>query len=190
MSLAGTDGNRAFRACPLIWRMFSAMAEKLTDAAERHQDEQARKEMGQEEKGKKQKDGSDQITNVSAFLSRRTVDPDGHPRRAGGITPRSLAEIVGNDLIFAELHRQFSVLLQKLGELVGGLPLNETLVCQSILQENSNLRPKSGPGSTHHPGEIETSMAKVSLNHTHATSKGKHAFVQRPISRSQQQVVG
>ncbi|KAL9110330.1 MAG: hypothetical protein Q9227_005061 [Pyrenula ochraceoflavens] len=190
MALAGTDSSRAFRACPLIWRMFTAMAESLNKAAEFYQAEQTRKEVEQEEKGNKAKGDSAHITNVSAFLTRRTVDPDGHPRRAGGITPRSLAEIIGNEMIFAEIHRQFSVLLQKLGELLGGLPLNEPLICHSMMSENSKDRPTSRSDRAAHSEQMATSMGKLSLDQAGLTSKGKRALISASKVQSRQHVIG
>ena len=61
-----------------------------------------------------------------SFLTQRSVDPDGYPRNGGGggsgttVRARGLAEILGDDLIFAELHRGFVGLLQVLGRKYGG----------------------------------------------------------------------
>ena len=60
-----------------------------------------------------------------SFLTQRSVDPDGYPRngRGGSTTGRArgLAEILGDDLVFAELHRGFVGLLQVLGRRYGGI---------------------------------------------------------------------
>lgn len=60
---------------------------------------------------------------VSSFLTGRTVDPDGYPRRSGGsnVRARGLAEMVGDELIFAHVHGEFTYLLQNLGKQLGGM---------------------------------------------------------------------
>ncbi|KAF2459606.1 vesicle coat protein [Lineolata rhizophorae] len=60
------------------------------------------------------------ITPVSSFLSAKKVDPDGYPRgpeAAGRPRGKGLAEIVGQEGFFVEVHARFCVLL---GRLVGG----------------------------------------------------------------------
>lgn len=118
LALAGNDTSRAFQACPLVWKAFAAMAQAIERAAEHHQAEQKRKEQEAEDSGK-----SRNYTPVSSFLTQRTNDPDGHPRRAGQIVPRSLSEIVGDENIFAILHQYFVAVLRCLGDQFGGLPL-------------------------------------------------------------------
>ena len=52
------------------------------------------------------------ITPVSSFLSAKRIDPDGFPRVSRDSTrPKSLAEIVGQENFFVELHRDFCQLL-------------------------------------------------------------------------------
>lgn len=60
---------------------------------------------------------------VSSFLTGRTVDPDGYPQRSGGtnVRARGLAEMVGDELIFAHVHGEFTYLLQSLGKQLGGM---------------------------------------------------------------------
>jgi len=69
------------------------------------------------------------FTPVSSFLSGRDVDPDGYPMRKpnlwGRQRQRSLAELVGNEYLFAELHAEFVALLQMLGRTFGGVPVDE-----------------------------------------------------------------
>ena len=66
------------------------------------------------------------FTPVSSFLSGRDVDPDGYPVRKPSFWARerqkSLAELVGNEYLFAELHAEFVALLQVLGRGFGGVP--------------------------------------------------------------------
>ncbi|KAL8685219.1 MAG: hypothetical protein Q9224_005908 [Gallowayella concinna] len=62
------------------------------------------------------------LTNVSSYLTGRTVDPDGFPRQGGiKIRARSLAEITGDEYIFAKIHRAFEDLLSELAERFEGM---------------------------------------------------------------------
>ena len=136
VALAGKDASRAFQACPMLWEAFASMAKGIESAAQRHQDRQRRKE---EEEEAESLDSSRlrNYTPVSSFLTARTVDPDGQPRRVGHSTPRSLAEIVGDENIFAILHQYFVAILRCLGDHFGGVPLAEKpSVYQSIGEES------------------------------------------------------
>jgi len=53
--------------------------------------------------------------NTSSFLTGKRVDPDGHPRMPHEVMKaKGLAEIVGRDDFFVELHARFCVVLSKL----------------------------------------------------------------------------
>jgi Vesicle coat protein involved in Golgi to plasma membrane transport len=144
VALAGNDATRAFRACPFVWDAFAKMAKSIEAAAVESQEEQKRKDEEEQDTGKARN-----YTPVSSFLAQRAVDPDGHPRKAGQIAARSLADIVGNDRIFSEIHSYFVSLLHHLGALYGGLPLTETNpVCQTTVQEDG-LHPRARPQSVH-----------------------------------------
>lgn len=136
VALAGKDASRAFRACPMIWEAFSTMASRIEQAAQRYQDEQQRDE--EESRNNSRRN----YTPVSSFLTHRAVDPDGHPRRAGQPTPRSLADIVGDENIFAILHQYFVAVLRCLGDRFGGLPLaDQPAVYQSLADEEETGKP-------------------------------------------------
>ena len=137
VALAGKDAGRAFRACPVIWRAFGRIASGIVNSAERYQEDEKRR-AEQSEGGNKI--GDRHYTPISSFLTGRTVDPDGQPRRAGQIRARNLAEIVGNQYIFAELHANFVALLQQLGSMFGGVPISEErFVCSTVHgEENEN----------------------------------------------------
>jgi Vesicle coat protein involved in Golgi to plasma membrane transport len=144
VALAGNDASRAFRACPLLWKAFSKMAKAIEAAAIESQEAQKRKDEEQQDTGKARN-----YTPVSSFLAQRAVDPDGNPRKAGQIAARSLADIVGNDKIFSEIHSYFVSLLHHLGTLYGGLPLSETgSVYQTTVQEDG-LESRERPQSVH-----------------------------------------
>jgi hypothetical protein len=139
VALAGKDAGKAFRACPVIWRVFSRIASNLVNAAEKHQDREKRRE---EKEGNVSSSGSSTIngrafTPVSSFLTGRRNDPDGQPRRAGQIRARNLTEIVGNEYIFAELHAQFVALLQQLGVMFGGARTPEPRSSPSDMYEHA-----------------------------------------------------
>ncbi|KAK5456894.1 hypothetical protein LTS15_004674 [Exophiala xenobiotica] len=134
VALAGKDASRAFQACPMLWEAFASMAKGIEAAAQRHLEEQRQK--AEEEAQLAESRSSRNYTPVSSFLTARTVDPDGHPRRAGQATPRSLAEIVGDENIFAYLHQYFVAILRCLGDRFGGLPLaGKPSVYQSLSDE-------------------------------------------------------
>ncbi|KAH7393984.1 vesicle coat protein [Phaeosphaeria sp. MPI-PUGE-AT-0046c] len=60
------------------------------------------------------------ITPVSSFLSAKRVDPDGFPRVSRDVMKaKSLIEIVGQEYFFAELHANFSAILNMLIKMYG-----------------------------------------------------------------------
>lgn len=125
VALAGKDAYRAFKACPMLWDAFGTMAKAIEQAAQQHQDEL---ELKQQKEKEEQLSTSLQkgYTEPSSFLTQRPRDPDGQPRRAGQTQPRSLAEIIGDENIFAILHQYFVAVLRCLGDRFGGLPLAES----------------------------------------------------------------
>ncbi|OKL60522.1 hypothetical protein UA08_04288 [Talaromyces atroroseus] len=136
IALAGKDAGRAFRASPIIWRIFQRIAAGIVSAAEKHQEE----EKNREEQAFRSSNsiGGRDYTPISSFLTGRALDANGNPRRAGQIRARNLAEIVGNEYIFAELHAQFVTLLQQLGNMFGGAPVSdERFVCSTVSSEES-----------------------------------------------------
>jgi Vesicle coat protein involved in Golgi to plasma membrane transport len=136
IALAGKDAGRAFRASPIIWRIFQRIAAGIVSAAEKHQEE----EKNREEQAFRSSNsvGGRDYTPISSFLTGRALDANGNPRRAGQIRARNLAEIVGNEYIFAELHAQFVTLLQQLGNMFGGAPISdERFVCSTVSSDES-----------------------------------------------------
>lgn len=135
VALAGKDAGRAFRACPVIWRAFGRIASSIVSAAECFQEEEKKRE---EQTELAKNPGGRQYTPVSSFLTGRVMDPAGLPRRVGPIRARNLAEIVGNEYIFAELHANFVALLQQLGAMFGGVPISEErFVCSTVGDEGT-----------------------------------------------------
>ncbi|KAJ9206249.1 vesicle coat protein [Paecilomyces variotii] len=142
VALAGKDAGRAFRASPVIWRAFGRIANGIVKAAERYQEEEKRRE---EHSQGANKIGGRNYTPVSSFLTGRTMDPDGMPRRAGQIRARNLAEIVGNEMIFAELHASFVALLQQLGSMFGGVPVSEEQFVCSVVGDGQSTAASRKP---------------------------------------------
>ena len=178
VALAGKDASRAFRACPMVWEAFAAMARGIEEAAQRSQDSQKQKEEEQREADKPRN-----YTPISSFLTQRTVDPDGFPRRAGQTSPRSLAEIVGDENIFALLHQYFVAMLRCLGDRFGGLPFSDQLFYQTEVHDtvptkiqtrlaDGNPQPRDSPTSTetHGPKEVEAALAKLKVSGPPVTS--------------------
>ncbi|KPI44552.1 Folliculin [Cyphellophora attinorum] len=155
LALAGTDASRAFRACPMLWQAFAGIAKGIEAMATRAVEEKERKE--EEERsstrpvsgafGTKSGTGGSSggtkeklaYTPVSSFLTQRAMDPDGTMRRAGQTSPRSLADIVGDETIFAALHRYFVVLLRMLGASFGGVPIASESVYQTTVAGAGDL---------------------------------------------------
>lgn len=142
IALAGKDAGRAFRASPIIWRIFQRIAAGIVTAAEKHQEEEKmREEQAFRSSNASLTTGRHDYTPISSFLTGRTLDANGNPRRAGQIRARNLAEIVGNEYIFAELHAQFVTLLQQLGNMFGGVPISdERFVCSTVSSTESAMQ--------------------------------------------------
>ena len=154
VALAGKDATRAFRACPMVWEAFATMAQGIEDAAQRSQDVQKRKEEEEREISK-----SRNYTPVSSFLTHRTTDPDGFPRRAGQVSPRSIAEIVGDENIFALLHQYFVTVLRCLGERFGGIPLSDKPTVYQTVADEKGIDSQQAP--LHLRTELVEDIAKL-----------------------------
>lgn len=128
LALAGPDAARTYKATPIIWRAFRRIAEGIMARTEHV--------IGQSQPGADARPagagagtgggtggGWKPALPVSSFLTARTVDPDGYPRRSGGsnVRARGLAEMVGDELIFAHVHGEFTYLLHNLGKHLGGM---------------------------------------------------------------------
>jgi len=115
LALAGSETQRAFEACTVIWSFFEQIAMNIVEAAE---DVAARSIIDDSppERG--------HITPISSFLTGRTMDPDGYPRRGtANVRANGIAELVDNDRFFCELHMMFVGILQDLGRVLGGLKI-------------------------------------------------------------------
>lgn len=147
VALAGKDADRAFKACPMLWEAFTMMSKTIEQAATRYQEEEELKQQKEHDE-QLAKDAKGGYTNISSFLTQRPRDPDGQPRRAGQTQPRSLAEIVGDENIFAILHQYFVHVLRCLGDKFGGLPLADTskMVYQTTANEREGLPEDKVPG--------------------------------------------
>jgi hypothetical protein len=140
VALAGKDPRRAFQACPMLWESFKRMAKGIEIAAQRNQERQREKEEKVEKAAADSSPaGSRAYTPVSSFLTARSTNADGQPRRAGQSLPRNLAEIVGDENIFTFLHQYFVAILRGLGEHFGGTPLTEQ---PSVFQSTSEEVPR------------------------------------------------
>lgn len=126
VALAGHDSHRAFKACPTLWNAFSTMSAVIEQTAQKHQEEEERK-LCKQRRESAEKETAGNSNSIASYLTYRWVDPDGHPRRAGQAQPRNLADIVGDENIFAVLHQYFVAVLRVLGDQLGGLPVNEAV---------------------------------------------------------------
>ncbi|EEA20709.1 hypothetical protein TMatcc_000698 [Talaromyces marneffei ATCC 18224] len=180
IALAGKDAGRAFRASPIIWRIFQRIAAGIVTAAEKHQEEEKmREEQAFRSSNTSAATGRQNYLPISSFLTGRTLDANGNPRRAGQIRARNLAEIVGNEYIFAELHAQFVTLLQQLGNMFGGVPISdERFVCSTVsssesamsqsrrtsvaMPNNNNNNNNQKPGHNRQPSDLTLSNLNIS----------------------------
>ncbi|CAL5870280.1 uncharacterized protein PFLUO_LOCUS4515 [Penicillium psychrofluorescens] len=158
VALAGKDAGRAFRACPVIWRAFGRIASGIVGAAERFQEEEKRRE---EQNSPGNNPVARQYTPVSSFLTGRAMDLAGQPRRLGQIRARNLAEIVGNEYIFAEIHAHFVALLQQLGTMFGGVPISEErFVCSTLGDEENTTTSTQEPSVVLAPDQSKQSTSE------------------------------
>lgn len=183
VALAGKDAGRAFRACPMVWEAFAVMARGIEEAAQRSQDAQRQKEEEQRQTERNRK-----YTPISSFLTQRTVDPDGFPRRAGQTSPRSLAEIVGDENIFALLHQYFVAILRCLGDRFGGLPLSDQAVYQTTVHDaaptemhthliDGTRKSRDSKTAQKHHGtrEVEDAIARLKISTPSVTAPAQYA---------------
>lgn len=153
IALAGKDASRAFRACPIIWRVFGRIATSIVSAAEKHQEREKRRE---DKTTPRSTINGRNYTPVSSFLTGRTVDPDGQSCRAGQIRARNLQEIVGNEYIFAELHAQFVGLLQQLSTMFGGLRPADPRTVQECFEEAGDGYFATSTKTVHNTNQSDT----------------------------------
>ena len=132
IALAGSDGQRAFRAFSVIEAAFQRLADQLIRSAEQHQEQERLQEERAEEIGNQNR----KYTPISSFLTQRVVDPDGYARRFGQTVPRSLAEITGNPKIFAQIHAEFCLTLCILGKRLKMLPKNQSLTYETLISND------------------------------------------------------
>ncbi|KAL8725350.1 MAG: hypothetical protein Q9166_007410 [cf. Caloplaca sp. 2 TL-2023] len=111
LAVVKPGSSRAMEASPIIWSCFNKLVNKIMADTER-----LLKEGHCPAGGKVPLD----LSNVSSFLTGRTVDPDGFPCAGGiNIVARNLVEIVGDKYIFPYIHAEFARLLQHLAQRFG-----------------------------------------------------------------------
>lgn len=185
VALAGKDGHRAFKACPMLWEAFAAMSKIIEQAAQRYQDEQEfqQQKTRDEEIARESRGG---YTPISSFLTQRPRDPDGQPRRAGQTQPRSLAEIIGDESIFAILHGYFVHLLRCLGDRFGGLPFvedNTSASARATIGDDDGDSPEDRI-PTRVSADIIASLSLESENGTQSPTKSKSSSNTKKVGRS------
>lgn len=111
LAVVHPETSRAMEASPLIWSAFERIVHNIMV------DTENLLKQGRCPAGEK---SSMDLSNVSSFLTGRTVDPDGFPRRNGiNMRARSLVEIVGDEYFFPRLHLEFTRLLRSLADRYG-----------------------------------------------------------------------
>ncbi|KAI9801224.1 MAG: hypothetical protein M1825_003498 [Sarcosagium campestre] len=134
---AGRDQRRATRAYRDVLTTFANMAATIAEMVEQRRDREFESEPDPDTLASLSTPSSSsttaaaaaaasprRATPVASFLSGRTLDPDGCPRgrEADARRAKGLAELVGRDDVFVELHAVFVRLLARLGRALGGSP--------------------------------------------------------------------
>ncbi|KAL8999618.1 MAG: hypothetical protein Q9169_001578 [Polycauliona sp. 2 TL-2023] len=111
LAVAKPGSSKAMEASPIIWGCFQSIVRKFVADSE---------SLLKNSQCLAGRNSTPDMSNVSSYLTLRTVDPDGFPR-AGGISmkARNLVEIVGDRYIFPWIHKQFAMLLQTLAQRFG-----------------------------------------------------------------------
>lgn len=124
IALCGQDPIRSHKAAGAIWRAFRQVAASIITRTENVlQGRATTAENSNASRGARKTP----MMPVSSFLTGRTLDPDGYPtRRNGGFSMRArgLAEMVGDEFVFAHIHKEFAHLLQDIDSLLNGVTLN------------------------------------------------------------------
>lgn len=123
---AGRDERRAARAYKDVLHVFAAMAGRIVDMVEKRETGACTGggvgSIGRRgSSGVGGVDGRESVP-VSSFLSGRSIDPDGYPRRPD-VRAKGLAELVGKEDVFVDMHAAFVHLLAQLGRNLGGWPM-------------------------------------------------------------------
>ena len=180
LALAGFETQRAFEACTVIWTFFEQIAMNIVEAAE---DVAARSIIDDSppERG--------HVTPISSFLTGRTMDPDGYPRRgAANVRANGIAELVDNDRFFCELHMMFVGILQDLGRVLGGLKIkDENPVHESV---DSHLQPSKVSHSNHGDEDDEKSSQAAAMPEMRVSENSPSRFSRSPVPACVPALVG
>lgn len=126
IALVGQDPTRMYKVTAIIWRAFRRIAAGILARTERV--------ILQGKLEDNVRGGRRPLMPGASFLTSRTLDPDGYPRRTGGsnMRARGLAEMVGDELIFAHIHGEFTYLLQNLGRQFSEVSFKAPIVDSNI----------------------------------------------------------
>jgi hypothetical protein len=165
LALAGTDTQRAFESCSMIWALFEQIAIHIVRTAEEVASRSAVEDSPPE---------ISHVAPVSSFLTGRAMDPGGYARRGvASVRANGIAELVDNENFFCELHVMFVGMLQELGRLLGGMrvrPLEEVEVTEEQAEgkdltlekeEDSHDLPQANSTTSH---DLLLPAADVRLN--------------------------
>ena len=195
LALVGTDTQRVFEACTLIWSLFEEIAVRIVEMAREVKSRNDAQESSQEH--------SD-VNPVSSLLIGRKTDPDGFPRHdVANLKANGLAELVDNENFFCELHIMFVGMLQNLGRTLGGTRISryvsEKVVrkdqqdvqsprdtsdqdiqpSESALEEEGNFRMSPGETDRRFSETVQTSISRhsASVCSPTITARPRHVVV-------------
>ena len=155
LALAGADVGRAFEACSMIWAIFEEIASRILQSA----DEVAAQfpERSPADPGL--------VTPVSSFLTGRAMDPDGHARGMNSTRAHGIADLVGNQSFFGDLHVAFVEIIKELSRNLYQVPqadvithlrvgLSHSPACRSARDKPAEGEASDTPQKTSLPNEI------------------------------------
>ncbi|KAI9882082.1 MAG: hypothetical protein M1823_006173 [Watsoniomyces obsoletus] len=184
---AGRDERRAARAYKDVLQVFSDTANHIVQMVEKKQAEicggssisntTSNSSPPDTTEGSNTKSIREPMTPVSSFLSSKSIDPDGYPRRAE-VRAKGLVELTGNESVMIDLHCVFTQMLAQLGRSLGGAPLDTTTTTSSpektknpnqknnVVREDNDTEEKKGDDHDDRKGrECDDKNKRPSKNH-------------------------
>ena len=158
----GKDTKRALEASTSIWSAFENVAMSIIRMAQ----EVVSKTYAKEDKSPSERN---HITPISSFLTQRTMDPDGFPRRGVlSVRANGLVELVDNDNFFCELHVTFVSVLRELGGAFGGLRIQPVEASETLVEVSNHSGVQDENINVSHAEEDDLQMSPSQPGPQHA----------------------
>jgi hypothetical protein len=156
------------RALPLIMRWFESTASWIVSMGDRETSTEHSPTSGTSptntiSHANTTGTGNVNITPVTSFLSGRSHNPDGFLRRATETRAKGLAELVGRENFFVELHAVFVRLLGQLGRMLGGLDAMAEPLDSGLREEVGKVGLEGGMNAM----KLKTAGKEHAVHHQH-----------------------